>query len=88
MNDIMKIVNSLEESCLLIKIVSQTIENEAKEQTEGFLGMSLRTLGGSLLENLLIHKEVIATSQWRKANIPGQGTITAGEGIIRTGQDF
>ena len=50
--------------------------------------MSLRTLGGSLLENLLIHKEVIATSQWRKANIPGQGTITAGEGIIRTGQDF
>ena len=63
MNDIMKIVNSLEESCLLIKIVSQTIENEAKEQTEVFLGMSLRTLGGSLLENLLIHKEVIATSQ-------------------------
>ena len=50
--------------------------------------MSLRTLGGSLLENLLIHKEVIATSQWRKANIPGQDTITAGEGIIRTGQDF
>ena len=38
--------------------------------------------------NLLIRKEVIATSQWRKANIPGQGTITAGEGIIRTGQDF
>ena len=63
MNDIMKIVNSLEESCLLIKIVSQTIENEAKEQTEVFLGMSLRTLGGSLLENLLIRKEVIATSQ-------------------------
>ena len=32
MNDIMKIVKSLEESGLLIKGVSETIKNEAKEQ--------------------------------------------------------
>ena len=38
-NDIMKIVKSLEEPGLLIKNVSETIENEAKEQKGGFLGM-------------------------------------------------
>ena len=32
MNDIMKIVKPLEESGLLIKGVSETIKNEAKEQ--------------------------------------------------------
>ena len=39
MNDIMKIVKSLEEPGLLIKSVSETIENEAKEQKGGFLGI-------------------------------------------------
>ena len=39
MNDIMKRVKSLEESGLLIKDVSQTIKNEAKEQRGGFLSM-------------------------------------------------
>ena len=47
-NDIMKIVKSLEESGLLIKIVSKTIKNEAKEEKRGFLGMLLGTLGASL----------------------------------------
>ena len=36
MNDIMKIVKSLEESGLLIKGISETIKNEAKEK-RGFL---------------------------------------------------
>ena len=36
MNDIMKIVKSLEESGLLIKGVSQTIKDEAKNKKEGF----------------------------------------------------
>ena len=40
-DDIMKIVMSLEESYFLIKCVSKTIKNEAKEQTGGFLGMLL-----------------------------------------------
>ena len=38
-NDIRKIVKSLEESGLLIKGVSETIKNEAKEQKGRFLGM-------------------------------------------------
>ena len=49
MNDIMKIIKSLEEFGLLIKGVSETTKNEAKEQKIGFLQMLLGTLGASLL---------------------------------------
>ena len=56
MNDIIKIIKSLNESGLLIKGVSQTIKNEAKEQKGGFLSMLLSTLGASLLGNLLTAK--------------------------------
>ena len=44
MNDIMKIVKSLEESGLLIKDVVETIKNEAKERKSGFLSIVLCTL--------------------------------------------
>ena len=77
MNDIMKIIKSLEESGLLIKGVSETIKNEAKEQKGGFLNMLLRTLGASLLGNLLTGKGAIAMSQ-------GRGTIRAVEGTINS----
>ena len=72
MNDIMKIVKALEESGLLIKSVSEKNQNEAKEQEGAFLSMLLGTLGATLLGNLLTDKD----------------TITAGEGTIRSGQDF
>ena len=36
MEDIMRIVKSLEESSLLFKGVSEIIETEAKEEKEGF----------------------------------------------------
>ena len=49
MNDIIKIVKSLKDSGLLVKSVSETIKNEAKEQKGGFLRMLLGTLGASLL---------------------------------------
>ena len=58
MNDIMKIVKSLEESGLLIKGVSETIKNEAKEQKGRFVGLILGTLGSSLLGNLQNNKKV------------------------------
>ena len=48
MEDIIKIVKSLEDSGLLLKEVSKIIQNEAKEQKEGFLSMLLGTLGTSL----------------------------------------
>ena len=79
LNDIMKIVNSLEGSGLLIKGVSQAIKNEAKEQKGRFLRMLLGTLVGRLLGNLLTVKGTIRA---------GGGTIRAAEGTVRAGQDF
>ena len=66
MNNIIKIVKSLENSGVLLKGVSETIQHEAKEQRGGFLSMLLGTLGASLLENLLTG---------------GKGVTRAGEGI-------
>ena len=51
-NDIMKIVQDLEDSNILLKGVTKTIKNETKEQKRGFLSMLLGTLGASLLGNL------------------------------------
>ena len=88
MNDIMKIVKSLEESGILIKGVKETIKNEAKEQKVGFLVMLLGTLGPSLLGNLLPSKGVITTSQGQGRVRAGEITFRAGEGTVRAGQDF
>ena len=52
MEDIIKIVKSLEDSGLLLKGVTETVQNEVKEQKEGFHSMSLGTLGASLLGNI------------------------------------
>ena len=71
-NDTMKIVNSLEESAVLTKGVSEAIKNEAKEQKGEFPSMLLGTLGASLLGNLLTVK----------------GTVRNAEFTIRAGQDF
>ena len=67
MEDIIKIVKSFEDSDLLLKGVSETTQNEAKEQKRGFLSMLLGTLGASLLGNILA----------------GKGMNRAGEGFIR-----
>ena len=53
MDDILKIVKSLEDSGVLLKGVSETIQNVAKEQRGGFLSMLLGTLGASLLGDIL-----------------------------------
>ena len=59
MNDIMKIVRALEDSNILLKGVTKTIEDETKEQKGGFLSMLLGTLGDSLLGNLLSGKGIV-----------------------------
>ena len=56
--DIMKIVKSFEDSSLLLKGLSETIQNQAKEQKGGFLSMLLGTLGATLLENMLAGKGI------------------------------
>ena len=70
MNDIMKIIEALENSGILLKGISKTIENKTKEQRGGLLCMLLGTLGASLLGNLLTD---------------GKGMMRAGEGIVRAG---
>ena len=52
----MGIVKSLKKSEILVKIISETIRNEAKEQKEGFLSMLLRTLAACVLGNALVIK--------------------------------
>ena len=51
--DIIKIVKSFEDSGLLLKGVTETVQNEVKQQNGGFLSMLLSTLGASLLGNIL-----------------------------------
>ena len=57
MGDLIKVVKSLEDSGLLLNGVTESVQNEVKEQRGGFLSMLLGTLGASLLENLLSGKE-------------------------------
>ena len=63
MNDIMKIVQALKDSNILLKRVTKTIKNKAKEQKGGFLSMLLGTLGASLLGNLLAAKGIVSWSR-------------------------
>ena len=63
----------------------ETINNEAKEQEAGFLGMLLGTLAVSVLGNMLASKHKI---RGRGVIGTGSGTIREGEGTTRSGQDF
>ena len=70
MEDLLKIVKSLENSGLLLNGVTKSVKNEIKEQKGGFLSMLLSTMGASLLGNLFA----------------GKGINTVGEGIVRAGE--
>ena len=78
MSDIMKIVQALEDSNILLKGVTKTIKNdETKEQKEGFLSMLLGTLGASLLGNFLVGKGIVRAGCGSKK---GKGVLRAGTG--------
>ena len=66
-----KIIEASENSGILLKGITKTIQNETKEQRGGFLSMLLGTLGTSLSGNLLTGVK---------------GTVRAGEGVIRAGK--
>ena len=72
MEDIMEIVKSLEESGLLIQEISETIRKETKGQKGELLPVLLGALTASMLASVLT----------------GKGVIRAGEGTIRTGENF
>ena len=73
MNDIIKIIEALENSGILLKGVTKTIENETKEQRGEFLSMLLGILGASLLGNLFTGRK---------------GIVRAGEGVIEQVKDL
>ena len=73
MQDLLKIVKSLEDSGTLLNGITETVKNEVKEQKVGFLSILLGTLGASLLGDLLTK------------NLSDRGVIRAGEGTIRAG---
>ena len=77
MNDIMKIVQALENSNILLKGVTETIKNETKEQKGGFLTMLLAALGASLLGNLLADKGIVRAGS---GNNKGKEIVRAGTG--------
>ena len=74
MDDLIQIVKPLEDSGLLLKDFTESVQNEIKEQKGGFLSMLLGTLDGSLLGNLLAGKGV---------NRKGKGVHRAGEEIVK-----
>ena len=55
-HNFIQIVKSLEDSGLLLEGVTETVQNEVKEQKGGFLSALLGTLGASLLGDFLIGK--------------------------------
>ena len=73
MNGIMKIVQALEDSNILLEGVTK--RNETKEQKGRFLSMLLGTLGASLLGNLLAGEEIARAGSGNKK----------GKGIVRDG---
>ena len=81
MNDIIKIVKSLEDSGVSLKGVSETIQNEDKEQRGGFLSMLLGTLGASLLGDIL--SKVLSGK-----GVAGEGAIRAGYGSKKSLKNF
>ena len=77
LNDIIKIIEALENSGILLKRVTKRIQNETIEQRGGFLSILLGTLGASLLGNLLTGGKGMMRA--------GDGIVRAGDGIVRAG---
>ena len=69
-NEFIKIIKPLEESGLLLKGVTETVQNEIKEQKGGFFSMLLGTLGESLLENILTGKGIYRAGKGKGVLMP------------------
>ena len=79
MNNIMKIAQALEDSNVLLKGVTKTIEDETKDQKGGFLSILLGTLGASLLGNLLAGKGIARDGSGNPSK-KGKEIVRAGYG--------
>ena len=88
MEDIIKIVKSLEDSGLLLKGVTETVQNEVKKEKGGFLSMLLGTLGASLLRNILTGKGIYRAGKGKGISMAGEGIVRAGYGNNSSKMDF
>ena len=79
MNDIIKIIQALEDSNILLKGVTKKIKDVTKEQKGGFLNMLLGTLVASLLGNLLSGKG-LTRAGYGNPSKKGKGLTRAGYG--------
>ena len=77
MNYIMKTVQALEDSDILLKRVTKTFKNKTKKHEGGFLGTLTVTLGSILLANLLSRKGIVRAGP---VNNKGKGVVRAGYG--------
>ena len=74
-NDIIKNVQGLKDSNILLKGLTKTIKKETKKQKGGFLSILKGTLGASLLGNLLTGKGILRAGSGNKK---GKGIVRAG----------
>ena len=91
LEDIIKIVKSLEDSGLLLERVIETVQNEVKEQKGRFLSMLLGTLGLSLLGNILTgevkeQKGGFLSMLLGTLGLSLLGNILTGKGTYRAGK--
>ena len=87
-NNIIKIVKSFEDSGLLLKGITETVQNEVKEQKQGFLSMLSSTVCASLLGNLLTCKGINRAGKGRGINRAGEGIVRASYGSRSSKMDF
>ena len=81
-------IKPLEDSGLLLKGVTKTVQNVVKEQKEEFLSMLLGTSGASLLGNLLTDRGINRVGKGRGINRAGEGIVRAGYGSRSFKMDF
>ena len=94
MDDIIKIIQALKDSDILLKGVTKTIKNETKEQRGGFLSMLLGTLGASLLTGKGILRAGSGNNKGKgivragSVNSKGKGIVRAGNGNNKKGKNW
>ena len=86
MDDLIKTVKSLEDSGLLLKGVTESVQNKVKEQKGKFRSMLLGTLGASLLGNLSTGKGAFHAGKGIHRAGKGKRIHRAGEGIVRASE--
>ena len=64
----------------MLKGVTETVQNEVKEQKGGFLSMLLGTLGTSLFGNLLTGRGINKAEKDKGINRAGEGILRASYG--------